>query len=121
MGCSNTNEISEGRGEPPKTFIEIDNKRFETTLGTYCWQGPGESKCVDTAGPAELLECKKPIKVKSGENITFVMDYEPKPIELRLVQMSNDKGKETEVMVKDKRCIAPIQRGVYYYSFGGYG
>jgi len=59
MGCSNTNEISGGRGEPPKTFIEIDNKRFETTLGTYCWQGPGESKCVDTAGPVELLECKK--------------------------------------------------------------
>lgn len=102
MGCSNTNEISGGRGEPPKTFIEIDNKKFETTHGTYCWQGP-----------AELLECKKPIKVKSGENITFVMDYEPKPNELRLVQMSNDKGKETEVMVKDKRCIAPTQRGVY--------
>jgi len=35
--------------------------------------------------------------------------------------MSNDKGKETEVMVKDKRFIAPTQRGVYYYSLVGYG
>jgi uncharacterized protein YceK len=22
---------------PPSAYIEIDNKRFETKLGTYCW------------------------------------------------------------------------------------
>ncbi|WP_185903366.1 hypothetical protein [Lysinibacillus sphaericus] len=110
MGCSTTNGLS---GEkPPKVYIEIDNKKFETTLGTYCWP----NKCVDTAGPVELLEGKKPIKVKSGENITLVMNYELKPNKFNVVLM-NDK-KETEVMVKDNRFTAPTQRGVYYYSYG---
>ena len=110
MGCSNTNGLPGGK--PPKVYIEIDNKKFETTLGTYCWP----NKCVDTAGPVELLEGQKPIKVKAGENIILVMEYEPKPNEFSVVQM-NDK-KETEVMVKDNRFTAPTQRGVYYYSYG---
>jgi hypothetical protein len=114
MGCSNNNGLSGVK--PPKAFIEIDNKKFETTLGTYCWQGDRKAECVDTGGPVELLEGKGPIKVKSGENITFVMDYEPKPNEFHVVQISNNK--ETEVMVKDNRFTAPTQSGVYYYSYG---
>jgi hypothetical protein len=43
---------------PPSAYIEIDNKRFETKLGTYCWQTKGKGICVDTAGPVELLEVK---------------------------------------------------------------
>lgn len=113
-GCSNTNEMSVGK--PPKAYIEIDNKKFETTLGTYCWQGNGKIECVDTAGPVELLEGKKSIKVESGENITFVMDYESKPNKCHVVQMSNNK--KTEVMVKDNHFTAPTQPGVYYYSYG---
>jgi len=108
-GCSNTTGLS---GEkPPNAFIEIENKKFETTLGTYCWQ----NGCVDTAGPVELLESQKPIKVQSGETITLVMDYEIKPNEFHVAQISGNK--ETEVMVKDNRFTAPTQRGVYYYSY----
>ncbi|MEB2298889.1 hypothetical protein LAV72_04535 [Lysinibacillus xylanilyticus] len=109
-GCSNTNGLS--REKPPKVFINIENKKFETTLGTYCWQ----TGCVDTAGPVELLEGKKPIKVKSGEKITLEMDYESKPNEFYVAQMSGNK--ETEVVVKDNRFTAPTQRGVYYYTYG---
>ena len=58
MGCSN--EGLSG-GKPPKAFIEIENGRFETTLGTYCWNGGGKGTCIDTAGPIELLEGKKPL------------------------------------------------------------
>ncbi|MFB7155691.1 hypothetical protein [Lysinibacillus sp. NPDC056232] len=109
-GCSNSIGLS---GEkPPQVFIEIENKKFETTLGTYCWQ----NGCVDTVGPVELLEGKKPIKVKSGEKITLVMDYESKPNEFHVAQISENK--ETEVIVKDNRFTAPTQRGVYYYSYG---
>ncbi|MBG9453761.1 hypothetical protein ABE61_06600 [Lysinibacillus sphaericus] len=104
-GCSNTEE-------PPKAFIEIENKKFETTLGTYCWQ----NRCVDTAGPVELLEGQTPIKVKSGENITLGLDYETKPNKFHVAQISGNK--ETEVVVKDNRFTAPTQRGVYYYSYG---
>jgi len=109
-GCSSTDGLS---GEiPPKAFIEIENKKFETTLGTYCWQ----NGCVDTAGPVELLEGQKPIKVKSGETITLVLDYETKPNEFHVAQISGNK--ETKVVVKDNRFTAPTQRGVYYYSYG---
>ena len=113
IGCSN--EGLSG-GKPPKAFIENDNERFETTLGTYCWQGGGKGTCIDTAGPIELLEGKKPIQVKSGENLTFVMEYEPKPNEFHVVQMSENK--EAEVVVKDNHFNAPTQKGVYYYSYG---
>src|SRR3954470_1096432 len=95
IGCSNEGLLG---GKPPKSFVEIDNERFETTLGTYCWQGGGKGTCIDTAGPIELLEGKKPIQVKPGENLTFVMDYESKPNEFHVVQMSENK--ETEVVVK---------------------
>ena len=68
IGCSNEGLLG---GKPPKAFVEIDNERFETTLGTYCWQGGGKGTCIDTAVPIELLEGKKPIQVKPGENLTL--------------------------------------------------
>ncbi|MBO1910880.1 hypothetical protein J4G37_39565, partial [Microvirga sp. 3-52] len=55
-------------------FVEL--KR--TVLGTYCWK----SMCVDTVGPQELLDGKDPVKVKAGEEIVIVMDYNPKPNEI---------------------------------------
>jgi len=113
LGCSK-NGLSGGK--PPKAFIEINNKRFETTLGTYCWQENGKGKCVDSIGPIELLKGKKPIEVKSGENITFVMDYEPKPNKFHVIQIRNNK--ETEIVVKDNNFSAPIQKGLYYFSYG---
>jgi hypothetical protein len=46
-------------GEKPlNAYIEIDNKRFDTKLGTYCWQTKGKGTCVDTAELVELLEVK---------------------------------------------------------------
>ncbi|WP_318508788.1 hypothetical protein [Bacillus sp. T3] len=113
MGCSN-DRLSGGK--PPKAFIKINNEMFETTLGTYCWNGGRKTTCIDTVGPIELLKGEKPIKVKSGENITFVMDYKPKPNEIHVVLMSNNK--ETEVEVKDNQFTVPTQKGVYYYSYG---
>jgi len=71
---------------------------------------------VDTIGPIDLLEGQKPIKVKSGEQIRLVMDYEPKPNEFHVAQISDNK--ETEIVAKDNRFTAPTQRGVYYYSYG---
>jgi hypothetical protein len=70
--------------KPPKAFIEIQNEKHEVKLGTYCWK----KGCVDTVGSIELLEGKKPIKVKAGEAIKFVMDYEPKPNEFHVIKMN---------------------------------
>lgn len=111
MGCSN--ERLSG-GKPPKVFLEIDHEMFEATLGTYCWNGT----CIDTAGPIELLEGKKPIIVKSGETVKLVMDFEPKPNEIHVVEMSENE--ETEVEVKDNQITAPKEKGIYYYSYGAW-
>jgi uncharacterized lipoprotein NlpE involved in copper resistance len=109
MGCSNNRIVGE---KPPKTLIKIGNETYETTLGSYCWKG----RCVDTAGPVELLEGKKPIKVKPGEDVTFVMEYEPKPNKFHIVQLKENR--ETEVVVEDNHFVAPIEKGTYYYSYG---
>jgi uncharacterized lipoprotein NlpE involved in copper resistance len=109
IGCSNNRMVGE---KPPKALIKIGNETYETTLGSYCWNG----SCVDTAGPVELLEGKKPIKVKPGENVTFVMDYEQKPNKFHIVQKIENR--ETKVVVEDNRFVAPKEKGIYYYSYG---
>ena len=113
MGCSTDGMAGD---KPPKVWIEIGNERYETTLGSYCWNGLLDSTCVDTAGPIELLEGKESIKVKPGEEILFVMDYEPKPNEMNVVQIQNNK--ESDIAVKGNRIIAPMQKGIYYYAYG---
>ena len=108
-GCLNSAVLE---GKPPKVFMKIGSEKYETTLGTYCWK----STCVDTAGPIEMLEDKEPIKIKPGETITFVMDFEPKPNEFHVLQMSEDG--ETEITLQDNHFTAPTEQGVYYYSYG---
>jgi hypothetical protein len=109
IGCSNNGMVGE---KPPEAFIEIQNKTHETKLGTYCWK----NGCVDTIGPIEFLEGKKPIKVKAGEDIKFVMDFEPKPNDFYVIQING--SKETEVTVENNHFTAPKQKGIYYYSYG---
>ncbi len=113
MGCSHDGLSGE---EPPKATIQIANKSYSTTLGSYCWHSNGKGICADTAGPVELLEGKKPIEVKAGEQITFEMNYEPKPNEIHVSQINNHK--ETEIHVENNRFSAPMEKGIYYYSYG---
>lgn len=109
MGCSK--EVMSGE-KPPEVYIKIGNEKYKTKLGTYCWKGT----CADTAGPVELLKGKEPIKVIPGEIISFIMDYEPKPNELHLIQISENK--ENEILIKENAFSAPTQKGVYFYSYG---
>lgn len=109
IGCSN-NELSGDK--PPKVLIEIGTAEYETILGTYCWNGT----CADTAGPLDLLKGSEPIQVKPGEKISFIMDYEPKPNETKVVQIHNNK--ESTVVVDENQINAPMEKEVYYYSYG---
>ncbi|MFD1736350.1 hypothetical protein ACFSCX_07210 [Bacillus salitolerans] len=126
IGCSNE-VLSEGnlpitenkivhKAKPPNVYIETGNSRLETTLGTYCWHVEGKGTCVDTVGPIDLLKGKKPLVVKAGEKIHFVMDYEPKPNKFHLLQIHNNS--EEEVEVKNEQFLAPTEKGIYYYSYG---
>ncbi len=109
MSCSQDGLTGE---KPPKVNIKIGNEKYETVLGTYCWKGT----CADTAGPLVLLEGKETIKVQPGEKLSFKMDYEPKPNEFQLVQISE--SIENEVLTKGNSFSAPTEKGNYYYSYG---
>ncbi|RDW16437.1 hypothetical protein CWR48_16870 [Oceanobacillus arenosus] len=97
-------------------MVEVGNKSYEAPLGSYCWGKNGQSTCVDTVGPKELLKGKEPIKVKPGEKIILEMNDEPQPNQVQVLQISEND--EVEVSVKDNRFSAPLQEGVYYYSYG---
>ncbi|GIO68540.1 hypothetical protein NYE48_12715 [Paenibacillus sp. FSL M7-1455] len=103
-------------GQPPKASIQIGEQLHETKLGTYCWSSKNTSTCIDAVGPAELLKNKKPVKVRPGAEIKFVMDYEPLPNKIHLEQISE--GKNTEIAVKENTFRAPTQKGTYYFSYG---
>ena len=115
-GCSGGNVNGMTGDKPPAAFVEIQNKKYETTLGTYCWDHGKSAMCVDTAGPVELLEGEKFIQVKPGEEVAFHMNYSPKPNEIHVTQFSGNQ--ETEVNVKNNRFNAPLEKGTYYYSYG---
>lgn len=112
-GCSNNGLSGE---KPPKALIEIGNETYETTLGTYCWDGSGGSICVDTVGPVALLKGKDTIEVQPGQEVTLVMNYQPKPNETNMAQITGNE--ETEVKMKNNRFSAPVKKGVYYFSYG---
>ncbi|MBX9974275.1 hypothetical protein [Cytobacillus firmus] len=114
-GCTN-NGVTQEKPSPPKAFIEVDNEKFETILGTYCWSSKGQAECVDKAGPIELLEGSEPIEVSPGESVTFIMEYEPKPNKIHVLQISSNE--ESEVKVSNNHFSAPTQKGIYYYSYG---
>ncbi|MBP0723839.1 hypothetical protein J5Y03_01415 [Bacillus sp. RG28] len=101
--------------KPPKTMIQIGGQTYETKLGTYCWSSKGKGECVDTAGPVELLKGKKPIEVKPGEDITVMMNYNPKPNEIHLTQINNNK--EIKVAIEKNHFKAPSNKGLYYYAY----
>ncbi|MEH7387187.1 hypothetical protein V7147_17495 [Bacillus sp. JJ1521] len=115
-GCGGSTPSELTGIEPPETMVEIGDETYPTKLGTYCWKSKFKGVCVDTAGPEALLEGKDPIIVQPGEEITFVMDYDPLPNEVHVAYYMGDK--ETEVKVENHRFTAPDEKGVYYYSYG---
>lgn len=108
------------RDKPPAVFVQVGEEKYETVLGTYCWSGDGEGRCVDTVGPVELLEGKNPIRVRPGEKISFVIDGGLEPSEVYVEMMSENDRAGVEVEVVDDAITAPLDGGVYYYSYGAW-
>ncbi|MET3507802.1 hypothetical protein [Halalkalibacter oceani] len=109
FGCSDGSFSGE---KPPEMYIVIENEKYETKLGSYCWA----SECVDTVGPVELLKEKEPIVVNPGETIFFSMDYDPLPNEIYLNEINGTN--EREILIDENEFSAPMQKGIYYYSYG---
>lgn len=109
--CSKNGMVGE---EPPKAMIQVGKETYETKLGSYCWSSNNQGKCVDTAGPVELLKGKNPIAIKPGKAVTFKVNYSPKPEEFDVIQFINNK--DTIIPFDNGRFTAPTQKGIYYYS-----
>lgn len=75
----------------------------------------GETPVSILVGPLEILDGKEPIQVMPGETVSFVMNYDPKPNEVHVVQM--DKSEKTEITLTDNHFTAPMQKGIYYYTY----
>ncbi|WP_227887707.1 hypothetical protein [Cytobacillus oceanisediminis] len=60
-GCTNNGVTQEGP-KPPKAFIEVDNERYETILGTYCWSSKGQAECVDKLAQSSFWKAVNPLK-----------------------------------------------------------
>ena len=116
-GDTSTKNNSLSGDTPPNVSVEIDSESYETILGSYCWDiSKGESECVDTAGPVDLLKDEEPIQIKAGEQIKLNMDYKPKPNKMHLSQIEN--GDEVEIEINDNQFTAPDEKGTYFYSYG---
>ncbi|PFA69212.1 hypothetical protein CN378_04880 [Bacillus sp. AFS015802] len=107
-GCSN----SQSNEKPPIASLEVDDDRYETTLGSYCW---GRT-CADAErSPRELLKGKKPVKIKSGETVSLDIDYKTKPNDFNLNQHMDEK--QTAVKLQNDHFITPEKPGIYYYTY----
>ncbi len=120
LGGQNGGDSTGTRDKPPTVFVEIGDEKYGTVLGTYCWSGDGEGRCVDTVGPVELLEGKDPIRVRPGEKISFVIDGGLEPSEVHVEMMRENDRAGVEVEVVDDAITAPLDGGIYYYSYGAW-
>lgn len=96
---------------PPKLEVKVDNQTIEATIGTYCWDG----KCVDKAGPVDLVKGKKPTKVKANSEIKFIQNKKFLPTTVDLTMIHNKKEKELQLI--DNKMIAPSKPGIYYFAY----
>lgn len=126
VGCSDEKfgtQFEDGFGaqlpgdRPPEVKIEVNNRTYETVLGTYCWSSENLGLCVDTAGPKELTKGKALIQAEPGEEINVVMNYQPQPSKIHLSEES-EAGEMIEVEVADNHFFAPEEPRIYYYYYG---
>lgn len=114
---NNVEEIILSGEKPPPVTIEVNDEIYNTQLGSYCWGSPhiGQSECVDTAGPIELLDGEKPVQVSPNDVITLNIGFTPLPNDVTLYLLDGDK--EVEVQLEQNQFSAPLESGTYYYSY----
>ena len=80
--------------EPPEIVLEIEDQTFKGADGSNCWKrSPFSARCVDTIGPAGLLEMSEleNISVEGGAYIEpeTVGYREPKTYQYRILTYNN--------------------------------
>ncbi|AWE07960.1 cAMP-binding protein [Lysinibacillus sp. 2017] len=100
--------------EIPTVTAVTNAQEIETVRGSYCWHSDGESICVDTAAPHEMIvEKKMPyIKVKPNEEIAFHFSQNPTSITIQQWEQDYD----YKEIASSERFTAPAEKGKYIIS-----
>ena len=100
--------------EIPTVMAVTNNQTMESVRGSYCWHSDGESVCVDTAAPHEMIaeENLPYIKVKPNEELAFQYSQNPTSITIQQWEQNYD-YKEIATTARFK---APSEKGKYIIS-----
>lgn len=99
--------------EPPNMKIEVDGQSYDTTRGTFCWNG----KCEDHAGPMELVKDQVTLQVKAGETIRLKQSTTNRPTTSFLTELNSVEQGRDIPLTEDGTFIAPKQSGTYIYGY----
>ena len=104
------------RSEPPTPSVMIGNVNIHTTQGSFCWEGPISSQCVDKiyTSSLEMAAEHKPTVVSSNEEVTikFKKASLGKLVVTQWVGENNTKS----IIVKNDKFKVPKEKGIYVYS-----
>jgi len=104
------------RSEPPTPKITTGKTVIPTTQGSFCWDGPLFTRCVDKiySSPLEMAKVHKPMKVSPNQEIRIKFKREPLAGTLK-VEEWRDKKNIKNIKVEDAKILAPKEKGVYIY------
>ncbi|WP_409303918.1 hypothetical protein [Peribacillus sp. SCS-155] len=104
-------------GNPPSPTVKADGKDVKTYLGSHCWSSLGAARCVDSIGPAGLIEHRgaKPVPVEPGSAVT--VEYGKKPHKGSMgVNLWISEGESKAVRLEENTFLAPEEAGTYVYD-----
>ncbi|KZE69284.1 hypothetical protein AWM68_03175 [Fictibacillus phosphorivorans] len=114
-GCAEGNSTGMTGKKPPVAYVSIGDEKYETKLGSYCWETISSAICADTAGPIDLVQGEKPIEVMPGEEIFVEISLDRKPNEIHVSQFNNNQ--ETTLKINKNHFKAPLEKGTYIYGY----
>ena len=104
------------RSEPPTPSVTIGNVNIHTTQGSFCWEGPISSQCVDKiyTSPLEMAAEHKPTVVSSNEEVTI--KFKKAPLGKLVVTQWVGENNTKIITVKNDKIKVPKEKGIYVYS-----
>ena len=104
------------RSEPPTPSVTISNVNIHTTQGSFCWEGPISSQCVDKiyTSPLEMAAEHKPTVVSSNEEVTI--KFKKAPLGKLVVTQWVGENNTKIIIVKNDKFKVPKEKGIYVYS-----
>ncbi|GGE59569.1 hypothetical protein [Priestia taiwanensis] len=103
---------------PPLPTVSVDGNRLEVRQGSYCWDGPINSRCVDSMAPPELMKHYdiQPVIVSPKSEVNIAFHSEPYESGGSVWFANGQTGNAT---IRDGVLVLPEEKGVYVYSVHG--